>query len=240
MPTLTTIGFDADDTLWQNEQFFRLTEERFKDLLADHAPPDHLGARLLEAEKRNLAHYGFGIKGFTLSMIETAVEVTEGRVPAAIIGEILSAGREMLSHPVETLPHVRETLQALAGDYRIVLVTKGDLFDQERKLAASGLGDFFDGVEIVSDKTPATYARVFSRHGDGPERAMMVGNSLKSDVVPAIEAGSWGVYEPHDLTWVLERVEPPAEHRRFREIADLGALPPLVSALRAGGAQTDD
>ncbi len=236
---LTTIGFDADDTLWQNEQFFRLTEERFKDLLADHAAPDHLGARLLEAEKRNLAHYGFGIKGFTLSMIETAVEVTEGRVPAAIIGEILAAGREMLSHPVETLPHVRETLQALAGDYRIVLVTKGDLFDQERKLAASSLGDFFDGVEIVSDKTAATYARVFSRHGDGPERAMMVGNSLKSDVVPAIEAGSWGVYVPHDLTWVLERVEPPAGHRRFREIGDLGALPPLVSALRAGGAQTD-
>ena len=231
MPTLTTIGFDADDTLWQNEQFFRLTEERFQSLLADHAPAEHLAARLLEAEKRNLAHYGYGIKGFTLSMIETAVEVTEGRVPAAIIGEILAAGREMLSHPVETLPKARETLAALAGDYRIVLITKGDLFDQERKLAASGLGDFFDGVEIVSDKTPATYERVFTRHGDGPARAMMVGNSLKSDVVPAIEAGSWGIYVPHDLTWVLERIEPPEGHARYRQIGDLGALPGLVQAV---------
>ena len=232
MSTLTTIGFDADDTLWQNEQFFRLTEERFQALLADHAPPEHLAARLLESEKRNLAHYGFGIKGFTLSMIETALEVTEGKVPAKTIGEILAMGREMLSHPVETLPGVQETLEALAAEYRMVLITKGDLFDQERKLAASGLGDFFDGVEIVSDKSAATYARIFSRHGDGPERAMMVGNSLKSDVVPAIEAGSWGVYVPHDLTWVLERVDPPEAHARFRQINELGALPPLIESLK--------
>src|SRR5690606_33535694 len=132
--------------------------------------------------KRNLGHYGFGIKGFTLSMIETAVEVTEGCVPAGVIGEILAAGREMLRHPVETLPHVHDTLEQLSGDFRLVLITKGDLFDQERKLAQSGLGDFFAAVEIVSDKTKETYARVFERHGDGAARAMMVGNSLKSDV----------------------------------------------------------
>ena len=149
MASLTTIGFDADDTLWQNEQFFRMTEARFAELLADFAEADHLTERLIEAEKRNLARYGFGIKGFTLSMIETAIEVTEGRVPARVIGEILEAGREMLVHPVETLPHVTETLERLAPDYRIVLITKGDLFDQERKLAQSGLGDFFDAVEIV-------------------------------------------------------------------------------------------
>jgi putative hydrolase of the HAD superfamily len=124
----------------------------------------------------------------------------------------------MLDHPVETLPHVHDTLERLTGRYTIVLVTKGDLFDQERKLAASGLGDFFDAVEIVSDKTRATYDRVFARHGDGAERAMMVGNSLKSDVVPAIEAGGWGVFVPHELTWVLEHVEPPREEPRFREI----------------------
>jgi len=225
---LTTIGFDADDTLWQNEHFYRLTEGRFRELLADFAEADDLSARLLEAEKRNLAVYGFGIKGFTLSMIETAFEVTEGRVPAATIAEILKAGREMLRHPVETLPHVRETLEALAGGYRLVLITKGDLFDQERKLAQSGLGDFFDAVEIVSDKSRPTYERIFARHGDGPERAMMVGNSLKSDVVPAIEAGSWGIFVPHDLTWVVEHVEPPATAPRFREIAHLGELPGLV------------
>jgi putative hydrolase of the HAD superfamily len=227
----TTIGFDADDTLWQNEQFFRLTEQRFQALLADYAEPDMLATRLLESEKHNLAHYGFGIKGFTLSMIETAVEITEGRVPAAIIKEILDAGREMLAHPVETLPHAAETLQALSPDYRIVLITKGDLFDQERKLAQSGLGDHFDAVEIVSDKNAATYERIFARHGDGAGRAMMVGNSLKSDVVPAIQAGSWGVFVPHPLTWAYEHVDAPAEEPLFREIEHLGELPGLLGKL---------
>lgn len=221
---LTTIGFDADDTLWQNEQFFRLTERRFAELLADYAEPEHLVERLLAAERKNLAAYGFGIKGFALSMIETAIEVTEGRAPANVIQAILETGREMLSHPVETLPHVRETLEALAGDYRLVMITKGDLFDQERKLAASGLGDLFDAVEIVSDKKPDTYRRIFTRHGDGAERAMMVGNSLKSDVLPALDAGGWGVFVPHELTWVLEHAEEPADHPRFRKIAHLGEL----------------
>lgn len=225
---LTTIGFDADDTLWQNEQFFRLTEKRFAAMLADHREEKQISARLLEAERRNLAVYGFGIKGFTLSMIETAIEVTDGRVPASVIAEILDAGREMLSHPIEVLPHVRETVEKLAGAYRLVLITKGDLFDQERKLAGSGLGDLFDAVEIVSDKNAATYARLFSRHGDGPAKSMMVGNSLKSDVVPAIEAGGWGVHVPHELTWVLEHVEAPVAEPRFRQISDLGQLPELV------------
>jgi putative hydrolase of the HAD superfamily len=231
MSSLTTIGFDADDTLWQNEQFFRLTERRFAELLADYAEPGHLVERLLAAERKNLASYGFGIKGFTLSMIETAIEVTEGRAPAEVIQAILETGREMLSHPVETLPHVRETLEALASEYRLVMITKGDLFDQERKLAASGLGDFFDAVEIVSDKKPDTYSRIFSRHGDGPERAMMVGNSLKSDVLPALDAGGWGVFVPHELTWVLEHAEEPANHPRFRKIAHLGELMEQVAAV---------
>lgn len=229
--TLTTIGFDADDTLWQNEQFYRLTEEHFASLLADHAEPATLRGSLLAAEKRNLKLYGFGIKGFTLSMIETAIEVTEGRVPAAVIEKILAAGRDLLGHPIETLPHVHETLDRLAGAYRLVLITKGDLFDQERKLAQSGLGELFEAVEIVSDKHAATYRRIFSRHGEGPERAMMVGNSLKSDVVPAIEAGGWGVYVPHDLTWVLEHVEAPVDAPRFRQVVHLGELPSLVAAI---------
>ncbi|ESX83581.1 HAD family hydrolase [Mesorhizobium sp. LSHC412B00] len=231
---LTTIGFDADDTLWQNEQLFRLTEKHFATLLADHGEAEHISARLLEAEKRNLAVYGFGIKGFTLSMIETAIEVTEGRVPASTIAEILAAGRDMLGHPVEALPHARETVEKLAGAYHLVLITKGDLFDQERKLAASGLGDLFDAVEIVSDKSAATYARIFGRHGS-PQTSMMVGNSLKSDVVPAIEAGSWGVYVPHELTWVLEHVEPPVAAPRFRQIVDLGELPALIESIGKEG-----
>jgi len=227
---ISTIGFDADDTLWQNETFFRMTEQRFTELLSEHGE-HYVSSRLLEAERRNLRFYGYGVKGFTLSMIETAVEVTNGQVSAAVIAEILSFGRQMLQNPVETLPHARETLDQLAGRYRILLITKGDLFDQERKLAQSGLGDYFSAVEIVSEKTPETYGRIFSRHGDGPERAVMVGNSLKSDVVPAIRAGSWGVYVPHELTWVLEHEEAPESDPRFRRIEDLGKLPSLLAQM---------
>jgi putative hydrolase of the HAD superfamily len=231
MSSLTAIGFDADDTLWHNEQFYRMTEELFTELLAEYAEPSHLSARLLEAEKRNLRHYGFGIKGFTLSMIETAIEVTEERVPASVLRKILEAGREMHGHPVETLPHVRETLEKVAGAYRLILITKGDLFDQERKLAQSGLGDMFNAVEIVSDKTASTYERIFTRYGDGPGRSMMVGNSLKSDVLPAIQAGSWGVYVPHSVTWAFEHAEVPVGEPRFKQLAHLGELLELLGKL---------
>ena len=231
--TLTTIGFDADDTLWQNEAFFRLTQDRFITLLADHANPDHLHDRLLSAERRNLGHYGYGIKGFVLSMIETAIEVTEGRVPAPVIAEIMAAGREMMAHPIELLPHARETVTALASRYRVLLITKGDLLDQERKLAQSGLGDLFHGVEIVSNKTPEVYTRIFATLGDGAGRAMMVGNSLKSDVLPMLEAGGWGVHVPHGLTWALEAADPPEGHGRFRALGDLGDLPGMVEKLGA-------
>ncbi len=235
MRPLTVIGFDADDTLWQNEQYYKLTESHFRELLAEFAEGEHVSERLLEAERRNLAYYGFGIKGFTLSMIETALEVTDGKASSEVVSKILSIGRELLSHPVECLPHARETLEALCGHYFLVLITKGDLFDQERKLAQSGLGDYFDAVEIVSDKTATTYRRIFGKHGEGPEQAMMIGNSLKSDVVPAIAAGAWGVFVPHELTWVLEHVEKPAEAPRFREIATLGDLKPLIDAICSEG-----
>ena len=231
MGTISTIGFDADDTLWQNETFFRMTEQRFTELLSEHGAHEVISAKLLEAERRNLRFYGYGVKGFTLSMIETAVEVTNGQVSASVIAEILGFGRQMLQNPVEALPHAKDTLDALAGRYRILLITKGDLFDQERKLAQSGLGDYFSAVEIVSDKTPETYGRIFSRHGDGAARAVMVGNSLKSDIIPALRAGSWGVYVPHELTWVLEHAEAPESDPRFRRIADLGALPGLLTQM---------
>ncbi len=229
--TITTIGFDADDTLWHNERFFKLTEAQFRDLLADYAEPVQLSERLLEAEKRNIGHYGFGIKGFTLSMIETAIEVTDGKVPAETIGEILEAGRAMLDHPVETLPHARAALEALTGAHTLVLITKGDLFDQERKLAQSGLGDYFDAIEIVSDKTMESYRRIFARHGDGAEHALMVGNSLKSDIIPVLDAGGWAAHVPHELTWGLEHADTPRPSPRFHELADLGELPPLVEKL---------
>jgi putative hydrolase of the HAD superfamily len=229
--SLTTIGFDADDTLWQNEHFYRLTEARFADLLGQDVDATVLSARLLEAAKRNLKLYGFGIKSFTLSMIETAVEVTGGAVPGTAIGEILAIGRELLSHPIELLPHARETVEALAGSYRLVLITKGDLFDQERKIAQSGLGGLFDAVEIVSDKDVSTYARIFSRYGDRLEQSMMVGNSLKSDIVPAIEAGGWGVFVPHELTWAAEHADAPQHHPRFRQVVHLGELAAVIAEI---------
>ncbi|PJE31516.1 haloacid dehalogenase-like hydrolase [Pseudooceanicola marinus] len=228
---ITTIGFDADDTLWQNERFFHLTQQRFAELLADHADPDHLSERLLAAERRNIGHYGFGIKGFMLSMIETAIEITEDRVPAEVIRQIIEAGQDMLAHPIELLPHAREAIEALADSHRVLLITKGDLLDQERKLAQSGLGDLFDGIEIVSDKTPPVYARIFTEHGDGPERALMAGNSMKSDVLPAIAVGGVGVHVPHGLSWALEHAEAPEDEPRFFTLTDLGALPPLVDQL---------
>ncbi|MDH5529033.1 MAG: HAD family hydrolase [Paracoccaceae bacterium] len=231
MPQVRLVGFDADDTLWHNERFFRLTQDHFAGLLADYAPRDHLEERLLEAERRNLGHYGFGVKGFILSMIETAIEVTDGRVPASIIRELISAGQDMLSHPIELLPHARATIEALSPDFRILLITKGDLLDQERKLAQSGLGDLFDGVEIVSHKTAEVYADIFNRHGHVPDQAMMVGNSLKSDVLPVLEIGGWGVHIPHDLTWALEHQTSPRNHSRFHEIIDLGGLTELLHSI---------
>ncbi|WP_306111542.1 MULTISPECIES: HAD family hydrolase [Roseovarius] len=228
---LTTISFDADDTLWHNERFFKLTQDRFADLLRDYVDGHHLAEHLLAAEKRNLGHYGFGIKGFTLSMIETAIDVTDGRVPASVISELIAAGREMLEHPIELLPHARDAVEAVAGTHRVLLVTKGDLLDQERKLAQSGLGDLFDAVEIVSDKTPQVYTRIFDRHGDGAAHALMAGNSLRSDVNPVIAAGGWGVHVPHDLTWGYEVDDAPEDATRFRKVKNLGELPALVQEI---------
>ena len=227
---VTTIGFDADDTLWHNERYFRITQARFTELLAPHADPDHLGQRLLAAERRNLGHYGFGVKGFVLSMIETAIEVTDGRVPAQVIGELMEAGREMLSCPIELLPHARAAVESAAQTHRVILITKGDLLDQERKLAQSGLGDLFDQVEIVSDKTPAAYAAIFARHGNGAQRALMVGNSMRSDVVPVVQAGGWGVYVPHGLIWEIEHAEAPVSPR-YRSLTNLGELAALLGEI---------
>ena len=228
MKNLTTIAFDADDTLWHNERFFKLTQDRFAALLRDYVDGHHLMDHLLAAEKRNLGHYGFGIKGFVLSMIETAIDVTDGRVPASVISELIAAGREMLKHPIELLPHARDAVEAVADTHRVILITKGDLLDQERKLAQSGLGDLFDAVEIVSDKTAEVYAAIFARHGDGAEKALMAGNSLRSDVNPVIAAGGWGVHVPHDLTWGYEVDDAPTDAHRFREVQDLGELAALV------------
>jgi putative hydrolase of the HAD superfamily len=228
---ITTVGLDADDTLWHNETIFRLTHARFVDLLDDHGDAETIEARLAETEQRNLRLYGYGVKGFTLSMIETAMELCDGGAPPEVVREILAAGREMLAHPVETLPGVDETLAELSERYRLVLITKGDLMDQERKLAASGLGDLFAAVEIVSEKDQGTYERVFARHGTGADQAVMAGNSMKSDVLPAIAAGAFGAHIPYHVTWAHELADAPEGHARYVSLSRIAELPDWIAAI---------
>ena len=228
---ITTVGLDADDTLWHNETIFRLTQARFRALMTEVAAPEVLDARLAEIESRNLRLYGYGVKGFTLSMIETAMELTDHQPPGRLITDILAAGREMLVHPVEPLPGVEVALSELSNDFRLVLITKGDLLHQEQKLAASGLGDWFAAVEIVSEKDAGTYGRVFARHGTGAGEAAMCGNSLKSDVLPALEAGAWAAHLPYPVTWAHEMAETPVKHPRFVELASIADLPAWVKGL---------
>lgn len=219
-----TIGFDGDDTLWHNESLFSMTQDRFRALLAHAADQTDLDRRLLEAERANLSVYGYGIKGFVLSMIETAIAVTDGHVPARDLQSLIDFGKAMLEHPVELLPGVKEVVETLAGRYRLVLITKGDLFDQESKLARSGLAEYFDGVDIVSEKDAETYRRVLARHGAVPQRTAMVGNSVRSDVLPMLALGGWAIHVPYATTWVHERAEIPADHPRYRHIAGMAHL----------------
>ena len=224
--SLPILGFDADDTLWHNETIFQLSHHRFAELLGAHAEPDRLIERLEATERRNLRLYGYGIKGFTLSMIETALAVSDAALPAGVVAELLAIGREMLAHPVEPLPGVAETLDALsAAGHRMVLITKGDLLDQEQKIARSGLAERFEAIEIVSEKTAATYARIFSRLGAGEGEAVMIGNSVVSDVLPALQAGYWGFHIPYHVTWTHEQAEVPEDAPRHRRLATIGEVP---------------
>ncbi len=228
---ITTLGLDADDTLWHNETIFRLTHERFCDLLAPYAARDDLLSRLSAVERRNLSLYGYGVKGFTLSMIETTMELTDGQAASSVIREILAAGRDMLAHPVEALPEVEATLAVLSERYRLVLITKGDLLHQEQKLAASGLGDLFAAVEIVSEKDRATYERVFDRHGTGAAQAVMCGNSMRSDILPAIEAGAYAAHVPYVVTWEHEMADAPVDNPRFAELPSIADLPDWIAKI---------
>lgn len=231
LPNLTTIGFDADDTLWHHEKYFVSTKASFVDLLSPYAERERLDAQLHDTEIHNVGQYGFGVKSFTLSMIETAIAVTHGKVPAPVIAEIIQLGRDMLVHPVDPYPGVRETLETLKPTHKLLVVTRGDLIDQERKLAASGLLGYFTEIEIVSDKTRAVYERIFSRHGDGPQRAMMIGNSMRADVTPALEAGAWGVHVPSDYVWSMDLDDDPRDGSRFRRLADISGIVDLVAGI---------
>ncbi|HTL68300.1 MAG TPA: HAD family hydrolase [Lacunisphaera sp.] len=229
---IRTIGFDADDTLWRNEDIFERAHERYRALLARHHPAPEVDRVLFATEMRNLALYGYGVKGFTLSCVETAIELTHGAITSAEIAEILATGREMLAHPVELLEGAAEVVPALAREYRLILVTKGDLHHQERKVAASGLAPHFQAVEIVSEKDGPAYERLRQRHGLAWPEFAMVGNSLKSDILPVLELGGSGVHVPYHLLWQHEHVEePPLDHPRFRRAHRLADLPAVLATL---------
>lgn len=220
------IALDADDTLWHNEHLFVSTHERFCDLLSGYHNRDWIDERLNATEARNVHQYGYGIKGFVLSMIETAIELTEGRVTGAEIRQILDMGQEMFQAPVELLDGVEETVRTLSGEYPLMLLTKGDLFSQETKLARSRLGEHFSAIEIVSEKDPRTYRAVMARHNIAPGRFLMVGNSLRSDVLPVLEVGGMAVYIPYHTTWILERVsEELLAGKDFVQLEHIGQLP---------------
>ena len=226
------ICLDADDTLWNHESYFQDAARRYHALLAPFAETAHTAQKLTDAEERNLHIYGYGVKGFTLSMLETALEIAGDALPAATTREILDIGRELMRHPIEPLPGVRDALPLLAQRARAVLVTKGDLFHQESKLAASGLGDHFAGVEIVSEKTPEVYRRVFERYRSAPEAAVMVGNSLRSDIWPALAAGAWAVHIPSEFEWARERADTPDNEPRFARLDRFADLPGWLAATR--------
>ena len=232
--TITTVGVDADDTLWHCESLFRLTHQRFVDLLSEHGDQDRIEAQLAATEKRNLRIYGYGAKGFTLSMIETALDLTDGAVDTRVIREILAVGREMLIEPIEPLPGVEHALAQLSQRYRLILITKGDLLHQEQKLAGSGLGDLFAAVEIVSEKDADTYRRVFARHGTGADQAVMAGNSMRSDILPALEAGAWGALVPYPLVWAHEAAQAPVGHERYVELGSISELPDWLEKVSNG------
>jgi putative hydrolase of the HAD superfamily len=228
------VALDADDTLWHNEPLYTSVREQFCALLTRYQPTGIADARLHEVEMRNLRHFGYGVKGFALSMIETAIELTNGQLESADVQKIIDWGRDMLASPVELLEGVSDAVADLAQGFPLILLTKGDLLHQETKLARSGLGHHFTGIEIVSEKDAALYRRVMSRYRVAPDCFVMVGNSLRSDILPVLEAGAHAVYVPYEETWIHERIAPELLHgAQYHEIPHIRELPALLATLHA-------
>ena len=226
---IEVIVFDADDTLWHNETLFKVAENKLADLLADYHPSDFVIETHLETEGRNIKTYGYGVKGFTLSMIETAIDLTEGKIPPEDIRKIIGFGKEMLDADVVLLEGVCETIEKRSKSYPLMIITKGDLLDQQRKVARSGLGDFFKHIEVVSNKTSKTYEKVLAKHDIVPQHFLMVGNSLKSDVLPVVEIGGQAVYIPNSTTWAHEAVsQEDADRKEYYEIENIGQLVKII------------
>lgn len=219
--SIKVIAFDADDTLWVNEPYFREAEEKFCSLLEDFMPSHAILKELYHTEISNLKLYGYGIKGFMLSMIETALRVSDQKMPISLVEKVIKIGQEMLEKPVDLLPGVEEVLKKLNGDYRMVLATKGDLVDQERKLKKSGLEGHFHHIEIMSEKRVEDFAKLIRHLDVNPEEFVMLGNSLKSDILPVLELGGHAIHIPFHITWVHEEIQHEVIHERFVSVENI-------------------
>jgi putative hydrolase of the HAD superfamily len=225
------IAFDADDTLWHNETLYLRAQARFKQLLSDYHNPERIQQRLDEIEMRNIRYFGYGIKSFTLSMIETALELTDGSITGKEIQKILDIAKQMLTAEVDLFEQAEDTLDQLSSKYELMLITKGDSFEQERKVAGSGLTRYFKYIEIVANKTAEIYRGLLAKYSIDPTRFLMVGNSIKSDILPVIEIGGQAVYIPYTQTWVYETVsDPGARKSEYIELEYLGQLPVFLES----------
>lgn len=223
---LKVIAFDADDTLWVNEPHYQATEQKFCALLEDYLPHHTVSQELFKVEMQNLALYGYGAKSFMLSMIETALQVTNNQADPKIIEKTIQFGKELLNQPIELLDGVTEVLEALKGKYRLVVATKGDLLDQERKLMKSGLAHYFHHIEIMSDKQEKDYQKLLRHLDIQASEFLMLGNSLKSDVLPVLNVGGYGVHVPYHTTWAHEKIDHHIEHEKFIQVETISDLLP--------------
>jgi len=222
------IAFDADDTLWVNEPYFREAEDKFCALLEDYLPHHSVAKELFHTELQNIQHYGYGVKGFMLSMIETALRVSDKKIDPIVIEKAIQYGKDLLDKPIELLDGIEEVLNQLKKKYRLVVATKGDLLDQERKLKKSGLADYFHHIEIMSDKRESDYRKLIGHLDIDPAHFMMVGNSLKSDVLPVLAIGGYAIHIPYHTTWAHEQIDHTVEHVNFRELTSARDLLPLL------------
>lgn len=221
---IKVIAFDADDTMWDNEAFFQEAEKKFCALLKDYLPQHSVARELLQTEIQNIQLYGYGIKGFTLSMVETAIRITDGAIKSPDIMKIIGFGQEILTKPVLLIEGVEDVLKALRGRYRLVMATKGDLLDQERKLRKSGLEHFFHHIEIMSDKKEDDYRRLIKRLDIQADEFVMIGNSIKSDVLPVLNIGGHGIHIPYHITWEHEKIETTVDHANFRQVEKIKSI----------------
>ena len=225
---IKVIGFDADDTLWVNEPYYREVENQFVELMTAYGVNGDIAGELFKTEIANLELYGYGIKAFMLSLVECAIDLTEGAVKSQTVSKIIALGKAMLERPIELLPDVKEVLKQLAPFYRLIVATKGDLLDQERKMRKSSISGYFHHIEVMSDKQEEHYVQLLKHLDIAPEQFLMIGNSLKSDVLPPLKLGAWGIYVPYHTTWAHEEVEEEPQTDRFFQVEGLREVVKIV------------